>query len=224
MALRLRRSTRKTKRSSGSAAAYASSVFINCPFDTKYQRLFDAIVFAIIDSGFTARCALEIDNGAQIRIDKITRIIGDCCLAVHDLSRTQLDPKTRLPRFNMPLELGIFLGAHRFGSGRDRRKTCLILDTERYRYQKFISDIAGQDIKGHDNDCPKAITAVRNWLFSQTDRVSIPSGQKIHARFQQFEKGLPAACRKLHWQHRALTFREKVHLMSEWTRQVPLKK
>ena len=46
----------------------------------------------------------------------------------------------------MPLELGIFLGAKRFGRAEQKGKVCLILDTERYRYQQFMSDIAGQDI------------------------------------------------------------------------------
>ncbi len=49
-----------------------------------------------------------------------------------------------LPRFNMPLELGIFLGAKRFGSQKQKQKNGLILDREKYRYQSFCSDIAGQ--------------------------------------------------------------------------------
>jgi len=47
----------------------------------------------------------------------------------------------------MPLELGIFLGAKRFGGPKQKRKNCLILDREKYRYQQYCSDIAGQDIK-----------------------------------------------------------------------------
>lgn len=42
----------------------------------------------------------------------------------------------------MPLELGLFLGAKRYGTGKQRTKLCLILDRERYRYQKYCSDIA----------------------------------------------------------------------------------
>ena len=34
-------------------------MFINCPFDAVYEPLFDAIVFAVYDCGFIARCALE---------------------------------------------------------------------------------------------------------------------------------------------------------------------
>jgi hypothetical protein len=64
----------------------------------------------------------------------------------------------------MPLELGIFLGAKRYGSRTQIRKSCLILDREPYRYQIFCSDIAGQDIRAHHNDVGYAISAVREWL------------------------------------------------------------
>lgn len=50
---------------------YDSLVFINCPFDEKYTKLFHAIVFAIHDLGFQARHAL-IDDGNAIRLTRIT--------------------------------------------------------------------------------------------------------------------------------------------------------
>jgi hypothetical protein len=47
-------------------------------------------------------------------------------------------------------KLGLFLGAKTFGRRGSRAKVCLILDRQKYRYQKFCSDIAGQDIEAHD--------------------------------------------------------------------------
>jgi hypothetical protein len=64
-------------------------------------------------------------------MEKIAAIIRESRLAVHDISRTQMDRGTRLPHFNMPLELGIFLGAKSFGSRDDQEKVAIILDTER---------------------------------------------------------------------------------------------
>jgi hypothetical protein len=122
---------------------YSINVFINCRFDAAYKPLFEALVFAITHCGFRPRCALEIDDGSQVRIDKIFRVIEECRFGIHDLSRTELDTSSRLPRFNMPLELGMFLAAKRFGEARQRTKVCLILDRDSYRYQKFISDIRG---------------------------------------------------------------------------------
>ena len=116
---------------------YNDNVFINCPFDKDYKPLLDAMVFTVYDCGFIVRCALEEDDASQVRIDKIYNIISDCRYGIHDISRTDLDKNSGLPRFNMPFELGVFLGAKKFGAEEHKRKKCLILDREPYRYQQF---------------------------------------------------------------------------------------
>ncbi|MDT7541717.1 MAG: hypothetical protein QOE33_1621 [Acidobacteriota bacterium] len=197
------------------AAKYNENVFINCPFDTAYKPLFDALIFAVFDCGFVARCALEEDDGSQIRVQKVFGIISQCRLSIHDLSRVEVDKSTKLPRFNMPLELGAFLGAKHFGGGGQKRKACLILDSERYRYQKFISDIAGQDIKAHENSPRAAIRIVRDWLRTYS-QLSIPSGSVIWARYQVFENDLPPLCKELSLNPRELIFNDYVLLVSRW--------
>ena len=92
-----------------------SDVFINCPFDIDYSPIFDALVFVVYACGFRPRSARELDDNGQTRIEKLYNIIDECRFGIHDLSRTELDQVNRLPRFNMPLELGIFLGAKRYG-------------------------------------------------------------------------------------------------------------
>ena len=113
-------------------------VFINCPFDKQYWPLFYAVVFSIHACGFVARCTLESQDSSQARLEKIYNIIAECRYGIHDISRTELDSHNNLPRFNMPLELGIFLGAKRYGTAKDRKKNCLIVDKCQHRYQKFI--------------------------------------------------------------------------------------
>ena len=105
------------------SGSYDQNVFLNCPFDRDYAPIRDAVIFAIHDCGFVARCALEEDDSARVRVEKIYAIISDCRLGIHDVSRTELDAVVGLPRFNMPLELGIFLGARRFGKEEQQRKT-----------------------------------------------------------------------------------------------------
>jgi hypothetical protein len=194
---------------------YNENVFINCPFDPTYKPLFNAIVFAVYDCGFVARCALEEDDGSQIRVQKIYEIISKCRLAIHDLSRVELDTGTKLPRFNMPLELGVFLGAKYFGSILQKRKVCLILDSEKYRYQRFLSDIAGQDIQAHENDPQGVIRVIRNWLrsYSQT---SIPSGSIIWGRYQVFQTELPLLCEESKLDIKELIFNDYALLVSKW--------
>ena len=93
----------------------SNNVFINAPFDAGYHPIFDAIVFDVHDLGLNARCALEQDDSGEIRLPKIERIIEESRFGIHDLSAVELDAATHLPRFNMPLELGLFLGCRRFG-------------------------------------------------------------------------------------------------------------
>ena len=141
---------------------YTSDVFINCPFESDgvYKDIFDAIVFAVFYCSFRARCTLEEPDCSKVRIETIFRIISQCKYGIHDISLTELCEKNNLPRFNMPLELGIFLGAKEYGTKEQKKKTCLIMDKEKYRYQKFISDISGQDIKHHDSNPENAIRLV----------------------------------------------------------------
>ena len=143
-------------------ADYGRQVFLNVPFDARYRKLLRALVFAVHECGLRSSCAQEKDDGGQVRVDKLFQIILACRFGIPDLSRTTLDSKNRLPRFNMPLELGVFLGARQYGETKQRRKGCLILDRDRYRYQIFCSDIAGQDIRAHANDVTTALAAVRN--------------------------------------------------------------
>jgi hypothetical protein len=192
-------------------------VFVNCPFDEPYKPIFEAVAFAVHDCGYVARCSLEVTDASQVRIEKIAAIIAACKFGIHDISRTELDPATQLPRFNMPLELGLFLGAKRFGSQRHRSKTCLILDSERYRYQKFISDIAGQDIAAHGGNPDEAIKAVRDWLSAATPRaIKIPAGSIVARRYRTFREELPAACERLQLKVEELTFSDYVVQVEEW--------
>lgn len=85
--------------------ASARDVFINCPFDETFAPAFRALVFAVIACGYRPRCALEVDDAAETRIEKICRIIEQSRYGTHDISKTELDVGSNLPRFNMPLNL-----------------------------------------------------------------------------------------------------------------------
>lgn len=196
-------------------------VFINCPFDPQYKDLFEAIVFAVSVCRFRPRCALEVDDGSQIRIEKIFNIISDCKFGIHDICKTELDDTTQLPRFNMPLELGMFLGAKRFGQNEQKEKICLILDKEQYRYQKFISDIAGQDIRAHDDDPKTIISVIRNWLRNASPSISLPGGEAICARYELFRKEFPSLCQALQLSTDELTFIDFTWIVTEWLNQNP---
>lgn len=201
--------------------SYDDSVFINVPFDAKYSRLSSAIVFAVHDCGFVARSALEVEDSGQARVEKILNIIEQSKFGIHDISRAGVDRNTKLARFNMPLELGFFLAAKRYGSARDQQKRCLVLDRDRYRYRNFCSDLAGQDIRAHGDDPRKAIRAVRDWLSSHRTGDLTPGGKLIYERYEGFRAQLPQQARDLNLDHRELTFRDYAHLIVGWLTETP---
>ena len=88
--------------------AAAKAVFINCPFDDQFKPILRAMVFTIILSGYHPRCALDMTDGAEVRVG---RSLNDRRMrwVIHDLSR--VDIAGGVPRFNMAMELGLHLGA-----------------------------------------------------------------------------------------------------------------
>jgi hypothetical protein len=115
----------------------------------------------------------------------------------------------------MPLELGIFLGAKRFG-GRSSQKRCLIMDRAPYRYQRFISDIGGQDIRAHDRSPARAIRHVRDWLQTAPGKAAIPGGAKIWQDYRHFRRELPAIAEEAQLNPTQLTFIDYLQLVTNW--------
>lgn len=194
---------------------FEKNVFINCPFDLEYAAIFEAIVFAIHDCGFVPKCARERLDSSEVRLHKIVDLIRASQYSIHDLSRTELDKETSLPRFNMPLELGLDLGCKTF-SPAHRKKSLLIFDSEQYRFQKYISDIGGQDVHRHNNDPKIAVTRVRDWLRSESGDHAIRGGTVIHDRYVAFRDDLPSICVSLGLDLNSLTFADLSYAIVLW--------
>lgn len=196
--------------------AYSRQVFLNCPFDDDYRPIYEAIIFTVIHCGFVLRCARERDDGGETRISKITEIIRSSQFGIHDVSRVELDGATSLPRFNMPLELGLFLGAKYYSDEpKQKKKRCLILDTEPYRYQKFISDIAGQDIQAHQGKFKRALKLTRDWLATVSRR-PLPGHLETERLYHAFREELPAILHKFALAEDEVQFVDYVNVAMEW--------
>lgn len=193
---------------------FADSVFINCPFDEDYWPLFEAMVFCVVDCGFVPRCALEEPDSGEARVRRIHQLIETSRYSIHDLSRVELTPD--LPRFNMPFELGLDLGCRMFGSAAAKKKRCLILDSEPFRYQRLLSDIAGQDIRAHSNSPEEMISVIRNWLRSTSHRSTVLGPVRIKEDFVRFSSVLPQYCDRQGLDRHDLQFSEYVTLIEEW--------
>lgn len=166
-------------------------------------------VFTLLFLGFHVRCALDTSDGSRVRIEKLYDMIRSSRLGIHDLSRTELDAVNSLPRFNMPLELGIFLGVKDSGGKKQKRKVALVTASKPYEYQKYVSDVAGQDVVPHNDDPKLFARAIRDWIASiKSD--SIPSASRILERYRQFGIELKSACREARQDPGELTYRDYV--------------
>jgi hypothetical protein len=171
------------------APGYNDSVFINCPFDSEYMSILQAVVYTIYRCGFYPQIALREDDATDFRLDKIMRLIQNCRYGVHDISRTEITHEG-LPRFNMPFELGLFFGAKRFGNKAQRTKSALVLERIKFTYQRYISDLNGIDTKAHNNDPTIVIRQVRDWLATASARSGIPGHIIIQREYKQFRLDL----------------------------------
>jgi hypothetical protein len=147
----------------------SKSVFINCPFDIEYSRLFDAIVFATVCCGFVPRSALESGTVSEPRLTRVIGALSRCKYSIHDLSRCTGEGSDNFARFNMPLELGMAV-ALRF-MGAEYGHDWLVLVPRGHAYHRFISDLAAYDPGTHDGSVPGVVVAVVSWLATQKDAI-----------------------------------------------------
>lgn len=196
------------------ARSAPNDIFINCPYDPDYAQTFEALIFVVHALGFRARAAREIDDGGS-RYDRIVKIIGECRYGIHDLSRAGIDPATGLARFNMPFELGIFLGAKSFGGAAQKKKNTVVLDIEAYRYRQFISDLAGIDPHAHGGDPVRAIREVRDWLRAASGR-NLAGGNVLVQQYQRFQADLPALAVAQGFDLDAIPYVDFVYFVTEW--------
>jgi hypothetical protein len=131
-----------------------------------------------------------------------------------------LDPKTNLPRFNMPFEIGLFFAAKAFGSNQQKNKIALILDSGDYRYRESLSDISGQDISSHGGDAQKAIRKVRDWLDTcRAGGTPLPGGSHIVKQYRNFNKELRSTLKKAKLDADELTYPNLCRSMELWLKE-----
>jgi hypothetical protein len=148
---------------------YERSVFLNCPFDDLFAPLFHAAVLTIGALGFTPRCAREAEGESDPRIDRIARGLRESKYSIHDLSRFQGEGPDNLPRFNMPLELGMALSLRYQGKLSGTPHNWVALVPNGFVHQKFISDLSGFDPPSHEQTAATVIKAISGWLTIQPD-------------------------------------------------------
>lgn len=164
---------------------FEKNVFINCPFDATYKGLLRPMLFTVVYLGLQPRIALETMDAGQVRMEKISALIRESKLSIHDLSRIEARKVGELFRLNMAFELGVDFGCRYYGSVLHTEKKTLILESQAHRYKAALSDLSGCDIESHEDIPYRVITVVRNWL-KNTCKVKAVGPARIWAEFTQF--------------------------------------
>jgi hypothetical protein len=176
------------------------AVFVNAPFDPDYAPLFEALVFAVIACGYRVSCALEENDSGDIRLEKLAELIAKSPRSIHDLSRIERG-EDDLPRFNMPFELGMAMGARRFSPSRKNDKIKIMV-REKYKLPKYLSDLGGNDPDAHHGEPSGIIQIVRDFLHRSPDDELLPGPAHLVAVFGPFRAACPdIAQRALHEPH-----------------------
>jgi hypothetical protein len=148
-----------------SAPRFDSDVFLNVPFDRKYEPLFLALVSGLVALRRRPRCVLELPDAGSGRIARILELMRHCEASVHDLSRvtTSGPAGKRVPRFNMPFELGLACALSHIAGGH----SFVVMEEVAYRSQRSLSDLSGVDAYVHRGTPTGVLAALSDWLGSR---------------------------------------------------------
>jgi hypothetical protein len=166
-------------------------VFLNVPYDRKFENLFLAYIAGISAFGLVPRATLEIPSSSR-RLEKILELIETCRYSLHDLSRVELDPNApRTPRFNMPFELGLAVANH--AKARVGVRQWFVCEARPLRLLKSLSDLNGTDPYIHDGTIVGVFRELCN-IFAKPQRQ--PTVQQMGRIYREMRRNLPAILRK----------------------------
>lgn len=129
------------------------AVFLNVPYDRGYERLFLALIAALLALGRKPRCTLELPDFGQGRPDRILRLLQSCRMSFHDLSRVG-------GRLNMPFELGLAYALRELRGAHD----VVVLEAKPHRLDRTLSDLKKIDHHAHERKPQVLVSCVLDIL------------------------------------------------------------
>jgi hypothetical protein len=143
------------------------SVFLNIPYDKEFEDLYVAYIVGLTQLGFRVNATLAVPN--QGRLETIIALIAKSNVSIHDLSRIEISKG--IPRFNMPVELGLALYRSHMTRGGHR---VYVFESKPYRAQRSTSDINGIDPQIHHGTPRGVMAGLRNILRQPGDVTTVP--------------------------------------------------
>lgn len=157
------------------------SVFLNIPYDNAFEDLYLAYIVGLTQLGLRVHAALAVPN--QGRLETIIELMEESKFSIHDLSRVEVS--RGVPRFNMPVELGLALYRSHTTKGKHR---VFIFETKAHRAQRSTSDVNGIDPQIHRGTPRGLMSALRNIFRQPGDATTVP---EMLASYRAVKRKLP---------------------------------
>jgi len=146
------------------------AVFLNVPFDARYELLFETLIASLVSLGLTPHSALEIRETGAGRLQRIQGLLESCRVSIHDLSRT--GPPVR---FNMPFELGLAVNLARYVPGHE----IVVLEGKAHEVTRVLSDYRGPDPLTHNGRCDDLITCILDQFVTAGGITPVDGVQRV---------------------------------------------
>jgi hypothetical protein len=157
------------------------SAFLNIPYDNAFRDLYLAYIVGLTQLGFRINIAIAVPN--QGRLATIIQLIEKSDYSIHDLSRVEV--VHGIPRFNMPVELGLALYRSHLTRGKHK---VFIFEGKRYRAQRSTSDVNGIDPQIHNGSIKGLMSGLRNIFRQAGDVTTVP---EMLASYRAVQEKLP---------------------------------
>lgn len=182
------------------------NVFLNIPYDGNFSVLSECLLFTVIYCGYAPLCARNVLDSGLGRMEKIAGLVEAARHGIHDLSAQ---------RFNMPLELGYFLGCKRFGGGVHSLKRAFALVGDEKRRNELISDLDGCDVGCH-GDTPQGLIRVVREFLAASSKLAVPGADHIFDSYQRFKVNEPELRARILVDADAPSYGDVVNCMILW--------
>ncbi len=157
------------------------SVFLNIPYDAAFEDLYLAYIVGLTQLGLRVNATLAVPN--QDRLQTIIRLIEASGFSIHDLSR--IEASHGVPRFNMPVELGLALYRSHVTKGKHR---VFVFESKPYRAQRSTSDVNAIDPHIHHGTPKGLMGSLRNIFRQPGNATTVP---EMLASYRAVKRKLP---------------------------------
>jgi hypothetical protein len=163
--------------------ANPADVFLNLAFDPRREYLYLALITGVVGVGLNPRCVVELPANA-VRLERLRQLIASCRYSIHDMSAVEVTARPfRVPRFNMPFELGLAIGIQLESHAHE----CRVMEAVRHRVDQSLSDLRGFDAYIHGGTPEGVLDAVRN-LFAAIPRQPLNRRRDFAAVFDTLSR------------------------------------